>query len=128
MQGQKIRDLVSKPRPLRGENFSHQVRYCPHESQHIKHLRNSVSRPFTMSKLNQRSIKLFFEGPKHPRTQESTLEDVENRPSKSARISSYFSNDLGQESSKDSESDLDDLEELIESHFVKENRTSCLIN
>ena len=35
---------------------------------------------------------------------------------------------LGLDLSKDPESDLDDLEELSESHFVKENRTSCLIN
>ena len=80
-----------------------------------------------MSKPNQKSIKSFFEGPKHPRTQESTLENVENRPSKSARISSHFSDDLGLESSKDSESDLDDFEELSESHFVKENSTSHII-
>ena len=44
-----------------------------------------------MSKPNQRSIKSFFEGPKRPRTQESTLEDVENKLSKSAKISSHFS-------------------------------------
>jgi len=35
---------------------------------------------------------------------------------------------LGLDLSKDPESDLDDLEELSESHFVKENSTLRLIN
>ena len=38
-----------------------------------------VSGVLVMSEPNQRSIKSFFGGPKHPRTQESATDNVENQ-------------------------------------------------
>jgi len=68
-----------------------------------------------MSEPNQRSIKSFFGGPKRPRTQESATDNVENRSSKSTRISSPISIDSESDNSESDSNDLYGISELISS-------------
>ena len=72
-------DFIHHSSGVQSGKFSHLVHSCSHKSQHTKQLHYSVFWDLTMAEPNQKSIKSFFEAPKHSRLEELVSNNAESK-------------------------------------------------